>query len=107
MPKVSLSAAFAQGIVVGTYIQGYETANGIFVGGAFDWLTPFTVLTGLGLLAGYALLGSTWLIMKTEGRLQEWAYKNFPTSAGSGAGDVRYSQCLDTIHRRYGSGTLV
>jgi cytochrome d ubiquinol oxidase subunit II len=71
----STVAAFAQGVVVGTYIQGYETANGVFTGGAFDWLTPFTVLTGLGLLAGYALLGSTWLIMKTEGRLQEWAYK--------------------------------
>jgi cytochrome d ubiquinol oxidase subunit II len=40
-----------------------------------DWLTPFTIMTGLGLIAGYALLGSTWLIMKTEGRLQEWAYK--------------------------------
>jgi cytochrome d ubiquinol oxidase subunit II len=71
----STVAAFAQGVVVGSYIQGYETANRVYVGGAMDWSTPFTIMTGLGLIAGYALLGSTWLIMKTEGRLQEWAYK--------------------------------
>lgn len=71
----STIAAFAQGAVVGAYIQGFETANGVYVGGALDWLTPFTVLTGLGMLAGYALLGSTWLIMKTEGALQQWAYR--------------------------------
>ena len=71
----STVAAFAQGAVVGAYIQGFETVNGVYVGGPLDWLTPFTVLTGLGLLAGYALLGSTWLILKTEGALQEWAYK--------------------------------
>src|SRR5690606_31477605 len=51
------------------------TVDGVYVGGALDWLTPFTVVTGLGTLAGYALLGSTWLIMKTEGHLQDWAYR--------------------------------
>ncbi|SDW65868.1 cytochrome d ubiquinol oxidase subunit II [Marinobacter mobilis] len=71
----STIAAFAQGAVVGSYIQGFETANGVYVGGALDWLTPFTVVTGLGMLAGYALLGVTWLILKTEGELQAWAYK--------------------------------
>lgn len=74
----STVAAFAQGAVVGAYIEGFETANRVFVGGPLDWLTPFSVLTGLGLLAGYALLGSTWLIMKTEGALQEWAYRLTP-----------------------------
>lgn len=69
----STLAAFAQGAVVGTYIQGIETTNGVFSGGALDWLTPFTVLTGLGLIAGYALLGATWLILKTEGNLQRWS----------------------------------
>jgi len=49
-----------------------------YVGGALDWLTPFTVLTGVGLLLGYALLGSTWLIMKSEGYIQDWAYKITP-----------------------------
>ncbi|WP_111496181.1 MULTISPECIES: cytochrome d ubiquinol oxidase subunit II [Marinobacter] len=71
----SMVASFAQGCVVGAYIQGFETQNGVYVGGALDWLTPFTVLTGLGLMAGYALLGSTWLILKSEGYIQEWAYK--------------------------------
>ncbi|MEX0603416.1 MAG: cytochrome d ubiquinol oxidase subunit II [Marinobacter sp.] len=71
----SMVAAFAQGAVVGAYIQGFETANRVYVGGALDWLTPFTVLTGLGLMAGYALLGATWLIMKSEGYIQDWAYR--------------------------------
>lgn len=71
----SMVASFAQGAVVGAYIQGFETKDMVYVGGALDWLTPFTVLTGLGLMAGYALLGSTWLILKSEGYIQEWAYK--------------------------------
>ena len=74
----SIVASFAQGAVVGAYIQGFETENLRYVGGALDWLTPFTVLTGVGLLLGYALLGSTWLIMKSEGYIQDWAYKITP-----------------------------
>jgi cytochrome d ubiquinol oxidase subunit II len=74
----STLAALAQGIVVGAYIQGFETENFTYVGGAFDWLTPFSVVTGIGLVLGYALLGSTWLIMKTEGDIQEWAYRVTP-----------------------------
>lgn len=74
----STVAALAQGIVVGAYIQGFETENFVFTGGAFDWLTPFTLFTGLGLVLGYALLGSTWTIMKTEGETQEWAYRITP-----------------------------
>ncbi|WP_152206629.1 cytochrome d ubiquinol oxidase subunit II [Marinobacter changyiensis] len=74
----STVAAFAQGAVVGAYIQGFETANRVYVGGALDWLTPFTVLTGFGLMAGYALLGATWLIMKSEGYIQDWAYRITP-----------------------------
>ncbi|MCC5811860.1 MAG: cytochrome d ubiquinol oxidase subunit II [Ectothiorhodospiraceae bacterium] len=70
----SLVATFAQGAVVGAYIQGFETEGFRYVGGALDWLTPFTVMTGLALVAGYSLLGATWLILKTEGPLQEWAY---------------------------------
>lgn len=74
----STVAAFAQGAVVGAYIQGFKTDNFVYVGGPLDWLTPFTVVTGLGLVAGYALLGSTWLIMKSEGHVQAWAYKLAP-----------------------------
>jgi cytochrome bd ubiquinol oxidase subunit II len=75
----SFVAAFAQGAVVGAYIQGFKTENFRYVGGAFDWLTPFTVMTGLGVVVGYALLGATWLVLKTEGQLQDrvrqWAHK--------------------------------
>lgn len=70
----STLAAFAQGVILGAFIQGFAVANEQFVGGAFDWLTPFALLTGLALVAGYALLGATWLILKTEGDLQGWAY---------------------------------
>jgi len=74
----STVAAFAQGAVVGAYIQGFQMDGLAFAGGPLDWLTPFTVLTGLGLVAGYALLGSTWLIMKTEGETQDFAYRVTP-----------------------------
>jgi cytochrome d ubiquinol oxidase subunit II len=74
----STVASFAQGAVIGAYVQGFETENFRYVGGAFDWLTPFTLMTGLGVVAGYALLGVTWTIMKTEGRTQDWAFKLAP-----------------------------
>ena len=66
----SAVAAFAQGVVLGSFIQGIKVVDRAYSGGAFDWLTPFSLFTGFGLLAAYALLGSTWLIIKTEGALQ-------------------------------------
>lgn len=74
----SLLASFAQGAVAGAYIQGFETEGFVYVGGPLDWLTPFTVVTGLGVVAGYALLGSTWTILKTEGETQAWARRITP-----------------------------
>lgn len=74
----STVAAFAQGAVVGAYIQGFETDGFVYSGGPLDWLSLFSILTGFGLVIGYALLGSTWLILKTEGELQDWAYKITP-----------------------------
>jgi cytochrome d ubiquinol oxidase subunit II len=65
----STLAGFAQGVILAGLIQGIRVENGQFAGGAFDWATPFAVLCGLGLLSGYALLGATWLVMKTEGTL--------------------------------------
>jgi len=67
----SILAAFCQGLILGGLIQGIKVENGAFAGGAFDWATPFAVLCGLGLVAGYALLGATWLIMKTEGSVSK------------------------------------
>ncbi len=66
----SLVAALCQGIALGALVQGIEVADRAYAGGWWDWLTPFSVLTGLAVAAGYALLGATWLVMKTEGALQ-------------------------------------
>jgi len=65
----STVAAFCQGVILGGLIQGIRVENGEFAGGAFDWATPFSALCGLGVVAGYALLGATWLVMKTEGEI--------------------------------------
>jgi cytochrome d ubiquinol oxidase subunit II len=70
----SVIATFFQGVVLGAYIQGIPVADRAYAGGALDWISPFSLFTGLSLLVAYALLGSTWLIMKTEGSLQEHAY---------------------------------
>jgi cytochrome d ubiquinol oxidase subunit II len=67
----SLTATFFQGVALGAYIDGFEVVDRVFVGGALDWLTPFSLFCGLALVAAYALLGCTWLIMKTSGRLQQ------------------------------------
>lgn len=69
----SAIAAFAQGAVLGAFIQGFAIQDRAFVGSSWDWLTPFSVLTGLAVVAGYGLLGAGWLIIKTEGGLQQWA----------------------------------
>ncbi len=69
----SLLATFAQGVVLGNFIIGFPVSGRSFAGTSWDWIAPFPLLTGLGLVVGYALLGSTWLYMKTEGELQEWA----------------------------------
>ena len=71
----STVAAFAQGAVIGAYIQGFEVVDRAYVGGAFDWLTPFTLMTGLGVVVGYGLLGATWTVLKTEGQTQAWAFR--------------------------------
>ena len=71
----SLLAALAQGIALGAILQGVHVEGRHYAGGWWDWLTPFSVLTGLCLLVGYALLGATWLVMKTEGEVRDRAYR--------------------------------
>ncbi len=66
----SLVAAFMQGVILGTLLSGIEVSNNAYAGGTFDWLTPFSLLTGVAVVAGYALLGATWLVMKTDGAVQ-------------------------------------
>jgi cytochrome d ubiquinol oxidase subunit II len=69
----SAVATFAQGVVLGAYIQGFKVEGRHFSGTSFDWLTPFALLTGVSLMFGYGLLGAGWLVLKTEGTLQQWA----------------------------------
>ncbi len=71
----SFVAALAQGITLGALLQGIAVQNRTYAGGWFDWLTPFSVLVGVSLVCGYALLGSTWLVMKSEGSLQERCHR--------------------------------
>jgi len=66
----SAIATFAQGVVLGAFIQGFQVEGRHFTGGSFDCITPFSLFTGLALLSGYSLLGAGWLILKTEGPLQ-------------------------------------
>jgi cytochrome d ubiquinol oxidase subunit II len=69
----SIVATFCQGLVLGAFVQGFAIEGTRYVGGPFDWLSAFGVMTALALVAGYALLGSTWLIMKASGELERWA----------------------------------
>ena len=66
----SILATFCQGIVVGAVINGFEVTGRTYSGGPFSWLTPFTLFCGVGLVVAYALLGATWLVMKSESTLQ-------------------------------------
>ncbi|MBV4489885.1 cytochrome d ubiquinol oxidase subunit II [Pseudomonas oryzicola] len=67
----SLVATFFQGVALGAFLEGFKVVDRHFAGGTLDWLTPFSLFCGLGLIVAYTLLGCTWLIMKTEGPLQQ------------------------------------
>jgi cytochrome bd ubiquinol oxidase subunit II len=69
----SALAAFAQGVILGSFIQGYHVEGRQFVGSSWECFTAFSIFTGIALMFGYALLGAGWLVIKTEGALQDWA----------------------------------
>ncbi|WP_022704540.1 cytochrome d ubiquinol oxidase subunit II [Pseudorhodobacter ferrugineus] len=71
----SFVASFAQGVALGALVQGIAIEGRAYGGGNWDWLTPFSILTGLALVAGYALLGATWLVLKTDGSVRRVARK--------------------------------
>jgi cytochrome d ubiquinol oxidase subunit II len=71
----STVATFAQGMALGGLVQGIPVSGRAYAGGWWDWLSPFSMLTGVALVIGYSLLGSTWLILKAEGSLQAMAYR--------------------------------
>jgi cytochrome d ubiquinol oxidase subunit II len=72
----SLVAAFMQGVIIGAIVQGIKVEGRSYAGGAFDWLDAYSVMTGVAVVFGYALLGGTWLVMKTDGETQLWARKS-------------------------------
>lgn len=71
----SIVAAFGQGVTLGAYVSGIKVQDGAFAGGAFDWLSPFSIMVGMALIAGYTLLGASYLIIKTTGEVQKRAYQ--------------------------------
>jgi cytochrome bd ubiquinol oxidase subunit II len=71
----SLIATFCQGAILGSFVQGVQVDGRNFSGAPFDWATSFSIMTGIALIFGYVLLGSTWLIMKTEDITQTWSRK--------------------------------
>jgi cytochrome d ubiquinol oxidase subunit II len=74
----SLVAAFMQGLTVGALVEGLPISNGNYTGGEFGWFSPFSLLCGIGLCLGYALLGACWLVKKGEGDLRDAAYRLIP-----------------------------
>ena len=71
----SALAALCQGVMLGAFVQGLAVEGRAYAGGWFDWLSPFSLFTGVALVLGYALLGAGWLILKTEGALQQRIYR--------------------------------
>ena len=67
----SYVASFAQGVALGALVQGVEVQGRAYAGGWWDWLSPFSIVTGLAVLAGYGMLGACWLVWKTEGEMQD------------------------------------
>lgn len=77
----SFAASFMQGVTVGALVQGLKFVDGVYVGGVFGWLSPFSLLCGVGLCLGYALLGATWLVQKCQSGLRDTARRQIPKLA--------------------------
>lgn len=71
----SLTATVMQGMILGAVVEGIQVEGRSFAGGPFDWLNAYSVMTGVAVVFGYALLGSTWVVMKTDGVTRDWARK--------------------------------
>ncbi|MBE9204337.1 cytochrome d ubiquinol oxidase subunit II [Synechocystis salina LEGE 06099] len=72
----SFLAALGQGFALGSVFEGITVdAQGHFAGTMWDWLTWRSVIVALTLIQGYVLIGSTYLILKTEGELQKTYFK--------------------------------
>jgi cytochrome d ubiquinol oxidase subunit II len=74
----STIVGFVQGAAVGGMIGGIPVTDGQYSGSAWEWLAPLPILSGIGLVLGYALLGAGWLVLKSQGALRDWAYRRIP-----------------------------
>ncbi|MEO8738130.1 MAG: cytochrome d ubiquinol oxidase subunit II, partial [Casimicrobiaceae bacterium] len=74
----STVVAFVQGAAIGAMMRGIPVVDGHFAGNTYDWVHPFPILTGIGLVLGYALLGAGWIVFKSEDQLRDWAYARIP-----------------------------
>ncbi len=98
----SLVAALCQGITLGAILQGIHVVDNGYAGAWLDWLRPFTLLTGISLVLGYALLGATWLIWKTEGTCQAHARRlAIKLGAGTLIGMASVSAATPYLHYDY------
>jgi cytochrome bd ubiquinol oxidase subunit II len=77
----STVAGFVQGATIGAMMRGLPVVDGQYAGHSFDWVHPFPIFTGIGLVLGYALIGASWLVFKGEGELKAWAYQRIPRLA--------------------------
>ena len=98
----STLATFCQGLSLGGLLQGIRVENRAYAGGWWDWLTGFTVLCGVALVVGYALLGAAWLIWRTEGALQTRCYRYARVLGAATLGlIVVVSLWTPTLHERF------
>jgi cytochrome bd ubiquinol oxidase subunit II len=102
----SVIAAFVQGAAVGAMIRGIPIANGQYSGGSFDWVAPLPILTGIGLVFGYALLGASWLVLKSEDPLRSWARRRIPALAIAVVAVLCVAVVVAFIDRARMTGTL-
>ncbi|MBV8117889.1 MAG: cytochrome d ubiquinol oxidase subunit II [Candidatus Eremiobacteraeota bacterium] len=77
----SIVAALAQGVILGGLVAGVRVVDGRFAGSSLDVIRPLAALTTCAVLAGYVLLGTAWLIRKTDGGMQRFACRRYPLAA--------------------------
>jgi cytochrome bd ubiquinol oxidase subunit II len=102
----SLVAAFVQGAAVGAMIRGLPVKDGQYAGGPFIWLAPLPILTGIGLVLGYALLGAGWLTLKSEGALREWAWRRIRFLAAAVLAVLVLAAIAAFVNRAHVTGVL-
>jgi cytochrome bd ubiquinol oxidase subunit II len=103
----STVAVFAQGVMLGAFIHGFQTDGRVFSGGSLDCFSAFSIFTGIALLFGYGLLGAGWLVLKTEAELQDWARRHGRWCFFWGHCRHRDRQPMDAMPRNANRAALV